>query len=397
MPAAVQSNERSFAEMGCAQFLSEYWQRRPLLVREAFPGFRSPLDPDDLAGLACESTVESRIVSESRKAPHWRVRHGPFRPEDFAALPRSRWTLLVHDVEKHLPELCHIIDRFRFVPDWRIDDLMVSYATDGGSVGPHYDDYDVFLLQATGTRRWRFGGPGASEENCVAEEELRIMSQFQPECDVLLEPGDMLYLPPRVPHHGVSEGDCMTFSIGFRAPTWQQWLGAVFERLLERVDADARYSDPGLSPVEHPAEIDQQTIATFRAHLESMLTVSEEDLAQCLGTWLTEPKEHLDAQPSEQHWHAADLDSLLSRGAGLQRNPAVRFLFSERSGNGMTLYVNGYAFRVPGGCEPLVRALCLGAIMSSRELETSKAPAGILSFLAELLNCSYLMVCDGPV
>ena len=192
--------------MPAVEFLGRYWQKRPLLIRQAFPGFESPVTPDDLAGLACEEIAPSRIVVHRPRGDRWELRHGPFAEGDFARLPKTRWTLLVQDCDKLLAEVGALLCEFRFVPDWRLDDVMISYAVDGGSVGPHLDQYDVFLLQAQGRRRWSISVDPRAPTEFRPGLPLKLLQSFLPTHDWVLEPGDMLYLPPGVPHHGVAVG-----------------------------------------------------------------------------------------------------------------------------------------------------------------------------------------------
>jgi 50S ribosomal protein L16 3-hydroxylase len=199
------------------QFLTEYWQRKPLLVRNAFPGFTPPIDGDDLAGLACEPLAEARVVSGSLAGAAWTLRHGPFEEQEFAGLGERDWTLLVQDVEKHYPPLAELLDAFAFLPSWRLDDIMISFAAPGGSVGPHVDQYDVFLLQADGHRRWQIATD--FDPAPAADLPLDMLANFRAQQEWLLGPGDMLYLPPGVAHHGVAEDACLTYSIGLRAPS----------------------------------------------------------------------------------------------------------------------------------------------------------------------------------
>ena len=224
-------------------FLQDYWQQKPLLVRQAFPKFQSPLSPDELAGLACDTDTARLVLEKGGKTP-WEVRHGPLRKKDFAKLPSSHWTLLVNDIEKLLPEFSEIIEPFRFIPDWRIDDLMISYAVDAGSVGPHVDAYDVFLLQAYGQRRWQISTAACTEDNFIPDLDLRIMQHFSAEQEWVLEPGDMLYLPPDLPHYGVAVGECMTYSIGFRAPSRADLLEDLLGYVLEQPAMQERFRDP---------------------------------------------------------------------------------------------------------------------------------------------------------
>ncbi len=231
-------------DMPIATFLHDYWQQKPLLIRQAFPGFSSPLSPKELVNLACDDIDTARLVLEKGGKSPWEVRHPPLRKKDFAKLPATHWTLLVNDVEKLLPEFTEIIEPFRFIPDWRIDDLMISYAVEGGSVGPHVDAYDVFLLQAHGQRRWQITSQACAEDNFLPDIDLRIMHEFTAEQEWVLEPGDMLYLPPDVPHYGLALGECMTYSVGFRAPSKADLLEDLLGELMENPAMQQRFRDP---------------------------------------------------------------------------------------------------------------------------------------------------------
>ena len=252
-------------ELSTEEFLRDYWQQKPLLIRQAFPNFQAPLSSDELAGLACDTDTARLVLEKGGKTP-WEMRHGPLRKKDFAKLPATHWTLLVNDIEKLLPEFADIIEPFRFIPDWRIDDLMISYAVDGGSVGPHIDAYDVFLLQAQGQRCWQISSQACAEDNFIPDIDLRIMQSFTAEEEWLLEPGDMLYLPPDIPHYGVAVGDCMTYSVGFRAPSRADLLEDLLGHILEQPAMQERFRDPKRSLQADPstlAEADLERLTEF--------------------------------------------------------------------------------------------------------------------------------------
>ncbi len=216
------------------QFLQEFWQKKPCLIRQAIADFKPLLDGDDLAGLACEEMAESRLIKGSVEAADWTVAHGPFSDADFSALPDENWTLLVQDVEKHYAPLQALMQQFSFIPNWRLDDLMISYAATGGSVGPHIDQYDVFLLQAEGTRRWQIAQ--SFEPDLLEGCPLNVLQQFTSEQEWVLEPGDMLYLPPNVAHLGIALEPGMTWSIGSRAPSGADLLQGLGEWLAFSAD-----------------------------------------------------------------------------------------------------------------------------------------------------------------
>src|SRR5690606_10284937 len=249
VPAKVPSIEVDGSElpplgMPPADFLRDYWQKRPLLVRNAFPGFESPLSPEDLAGLACEELALSRIVMHDRERDRWQLRTGPFPEELFPTLPHHDWTLLVQDVDKWDADVAALLPQFGFLPRWRIDDVMVSFAAPGGSVGAHVDQYDVFLLQAQGHRRWQIDAGDNPPLAFRDDVELKLLREFHPTHDWVLGPGDMLYLPPGVPHHGVAEDACLTFSVGMRAPSAAELLGDYVDTLAAEADEALRYRDP---------------------------------------------------------------------------------------------------------------------------------------------------------
>lgn len=247
-----------------AEFLREYWQQKPLLIREALPGYPPPLTADELAGLALEKEVESRLVESA--GGQWSLRHGPFEESDFLTLPEQDWTLLVQGVDLWVPDVQALLQRFDFLPPWRLDDIMVSFACPGGSVGPHFDQYDVFLLQVEGQRRWHIGATCNSQTPLREDVPLRQIKDFVPEQEWLLEPGDMLYLPPGVSHWGVAETECLTFSIGFRSPSIADMLGDLSVELLTQ-GYDAHYRDPALTPEMASQDIDPAFIARAKEQL----------------------------------------------------------------------------------------------------------------------------------
>jgi 50S ribosomal protein L16 3-hydroxylase len=240
-----------------ARFLRDYWQKRPLLIRGAFPKFRDPLTPNDLAGLACEEMALSRLVVHEPRADRWALRNGPFAETDFARLPKCDWTVLVQDVDKWDADVAALLAHFAFLPAWRIDDVMVSYAVDRGSVGAHVDHYDVFLLQGLGQRRWRISTDPSAPKGFRTDAELKLLREFRPTHEWVLESGDMLYLPPGVPHHGVAVGECLTYSIGMRAPSRSDLLVDFAESLAETMPDEIRLGDGDLTPARGDGEIDE--------------------------------------------------------------------------------------------------------------------------------------------
>lgn len=344
-----------FGDISVEAFLRDYWQKKPLLVRNAFPNFQSPITPDELAGLACE-TDTSRIVLEKGGKSPWEVRHGPFDDDDFANLPQTNWTLLVNDTDQFLPELKAVIEPFRFIPDWRIDDLMISFAVEGGSVGPHVDEYDVFLIQAQGQRRWQITTQPAHPDNFLPNLELRIMRDFQPEQEWIVNPGDMLYLPPNVPHYGVALNECMTYSVGFRSPSQADMLASLLEDLQKDPRLQQRFSDQGRERQTHPGELTTTDTDRLIDFVVDALPQDTLALQQWLGKYLTQTKTTT-WQPEPATITKADLLKLISRKTTFERLPGSRFLYFMAE-NDLYLFANGEAYPLSPTQLAFARYLC---------------------------------------
>jgi 50S ribosomal protein L16 3-hydroxylase len=270
------------------EFLRDYWQKKPLLIKQAIPGFRGLLDPQQLIELACDPDAQARAVVHRRGK--WELYQAPFEPEDFEGMEKLKWTVLVQGVNHYLPAATELLQRFSFIPHARLDDLMVSYAPKGGGVGPHFDSYDVFLLQGHGHRRWQIS---TQEDRTLIEgAPLRILKEFHVEQEWVLEPGDMLYLPPHCGHNGIAEDDCMTYSIGFRTPAYQELAEQFLVYMQDRVCVEGMYADPDLQPQQHPSEIGAQMLAQVSRAIDQ-IQWSEEDIAEFLGCYLSEPKPHI--------------------------------------------------------------------------------------------------------
>ncbi|WP_405220348.1 cupin domain-containing protein [Lentisalinibacter sediminis] len=329
-----------------ADFLSRCWQKRPLFLADAVPGFRPPLTVDELAGLACEPEVESRLVFTERQGGtvRYRAETGPFEADYLAALPPSDWTLLVHDLDRHLPELRSLLLAPRFLPTWRMGDLMASVAAPGGSVGPHRDSYDVFLLQGEGRRRWQLG----SGQPARATSGLRLLADFRAEEEFVCGPGDALYVPPGAGHHGVAETLCTTWSLGLQAPLVRD-LALYLDLDARKIEPDRRYADPDLAPAEcrggviHPA-----AVRRCRAALSDAAGVDDDDIAEALGRLVTLPKPGHRPQPATPAETAA-IVTAAAGGRALRAAPSACF----RGSGGPVLCAAGESFPVPEAAWPL--------------------------------------------
>lgn len=366
-------------------FLDRYWQKEPLLIRRAFPDFTPELDENDIAGLACEELAESRVITGRFPEHDWKVRYGPFSATDFEHLGPENWTLLVQDVEKHYPPLQRLLDCFSFLPRWRIDDLMVSVAGPGGSVGPHVDQYDVFLLQAAGMRRWQISR--SYDPTLLADCELNVLHTFTPEQEWVLEPGDMLYLPPGIAHHGVAVEQGMTWSVGMRAPSQADLFQSLGEWLAGSRDEGDRYSDADLRVSVRPGEIDDSSIDRFRA-LGSAFVGDPDAFTEFLGIFLSTYRlAHQPAAP-EETLEPAGLSAALAGGAELRHNPWTRLLWIDQGGQA-SLFAGGSVQR----CSPdLAAVVCDPAAL--RQAAGSLDDDG-LAICCRLLNCGHLYLAGG--
>ncbi|MDH1341578.1 cupin domain-containing protein [Ectopseudomonas oleovorans] len=335
------------------EFLRDYWQKKPLLVRQAIPDFESPISPDELAGLALEEEVESRLVIEHGERP-WELQRGPFNEDSFQDLPERDWTLLVQAVDQFVPEVAELLEDFKFLPKWRIDDLMISFAAPGGGVGPHFDNYDVFLLQAHGHRRWQIGQMCDADSPLLPHADLKILAQFEPTDEWVLAPGDMLYLPPCLAHYGTAEDDCMTYSVGFRAPSAAEVLTHFTDFLGQFLPDEERYSDADIQPSEDPNQIQRDALERLKALLNEHMS-DERLLMTWFGQFMTEPKypELVAGIEIEEE----DFLGALEDGAILIRNPSARMAWSE-VGEDLVLFASGQSRLVSARLRELLKLIC---------------------------------------
>lgn len=342
-----------------AVFLATHWQREPLLIRNSAAGFTAPLDSDDLAGLALEDGVESRLIEQ--RGHVWELHHGPFEEGDFAR--SNPWTLLVQAVDHYVAEVADLQRLFDFIPRWRMDDVMVSYATDGGSVGPHYDNYDVFLLQGDGHRLWRIGQQCDSDTALIQHGELRILRDFELAEEYLLGPGDVLYVPPGTAHWGIAQGECTTFSIGFRAPRMSDMLSRRTDEILLHMDSDLFFRDAGRARASRAGEIDagdmQQALKQLQQAVDLVHT------RDWFGELVTEPR--YDVEVDEEELAAAF--ALLRDGAhSITLASAAKVAWTEHA-TGLTVFANGQSLHCAKSALGSLLILCDGGVLADTNLD----------------------------
>ena len=362
--------------MPAARFLARHWQRRALLVRDAMPGFTGPLARRDLVRLASRDDVESRLVV--RSGTTFALEHGPFRAADFRTLPERDWTLLVQGVNLVDRASDTLLRRFAFVPYARLDDVMVSYAAPGGGVGPHVDSYDVFLLQGFGRRRWRWGAQ--KDQALRSGMPVKMLRRFRPTADAVLAPGDMLYVPPGHAHDGVALDACTTWSIGFRAPAWQDLVEAFLDRLRDTLVVPGRHADRAAHPARRPARLEP---ALLRALAQPLARIrwGTRDVERFLGTYLTEPKGHVTFDPPAAAWSAARFGAACARH-GLALDLRTQLLYDSRA-----LYVNGTEVAAPAHARPTLHALADDRALDARACRA--APAAALALLHDWYRHGY--------
>jgi 50S ribosomal protein L16 3-hydroxylase len=342
------------------QFLRRHWQKKPLLVRNAIPDMRALLSREDLFSLAAREDVESRLITNFRR--QWKMQQGPL--SELPSNTQKNWTLLVQGVNLHDDQADQLLHQFRFIPDCRLDDLMISYATSGGGVGAHVDSYDVFLLQAHGQRRWRIS---AQQDLRLRDDlPLKILRHFEPEQEFILNPGDMLYLPPQYAHEGVAVDECMTYSIGFRAPAWQELGEAFLAFMADSIELPGRYSDPTLRSTRHPGAIsDQMMDAVNRALQKLGSTTADREIF--LGEYLSEPKPSVSFDPNPKPLGERQFDQLAARD-GIRLHRKTRMLH-----RGKYVFLNGESYSPGTSDRRILRRLADDRVLDASHLAQASA------------------------
>ena len=342
-----------------SQFMRKHWHKKPLLVRQAIPGFKAPIPRARLLAMAGEDGVESRLIQQL-DGDNWKLSHGPLSRRSLPALTKPGWTVLVQGVDMHDAKAHELLQQFRFVPEARLDDLMISFATDQGGVGPHFDSYDVFLLQAHGKRRWRIGRQ--KDLSLQPDKPLKILSNFEPEEEFVLEPGDMLYLPPKWAHDGVAEGECMTYSIGFRSPDRGELGRELLLRMSDEpdeLDTPVIYKDPKQEAVSNPAMIPEGMYEFAREALKKAMA---EPLAleRALGEYLSDPKPNV--------WFEHGDENGMFESVVLDRR--TRMMYDAKH-----IFINGESYLAGGRDATLMRKLADTKALSRKDLATASDDA----------------------
>ncbi|KXW55298.1 cupin domain-containing protein [Ferrovum sp. PN-J185] len=363
--------------LGIKTFLQHYWQKKAHLFQQTVPDFLGFLTAKEIKQLATQKDVQSRLVI--RQGKNYTLNHGPFRPIDLKGLGNKNWTLLIQSLNHWLPEADSLLQDFRFIPYARLDDIMVSYATPGGGVGPHYDHYDVFLLQGYGVRRWQIAN---TEDLAIRpNQSLKLLQRFKAQQTWDLEAGDMLYLPPKWAHHGIAQTECFTYSIGFRAPTYQEWVNAMLDYLRDEFQIEGNYTDPNLKEQRHPAKLPDELIDQVYA-ITQKIKWGKKDIANMVGRYLSEPKPHVFFDPEfepvsllqfSQHWAKY----------GLRLDAKTQILFHQAH-----FFINGEKLTPPINCFPLLTKLADHKILSP--MEKSKQPKELTLLLHEWYTQGWL-------
>ncbi len=358
------------------EFLEKYWQKQPVVLKNAFPNFVDPITPDELAGLAMEAEVDSRLVSHTNG--QWQASNGPF--EHFDNLGETNWSLLAQAVNHWHAPSAELVRPFRVLPDWRLDDLMISFSVPGGGVGPHIDQYDVFIIQGMGSRRWRVGDKLPLKQFCPHPALLHVES-FTPIIDEDLAPGDILYIPPGFPHDGFTHETAFNYSVGFRGPNGRDLISSFADYALENDLGNEHYSDPDLTCREHPGRVEEYELDRLRGMMIEMIN-QPEDFKQWFGRFATTPRHELDIAPAEPPYEPKEIVDALTDGEALTRLSGLRVLQV-----GDSFFINSERLEI---CDSTAAdALCRYTILGKEELGEALRNPAFIAELTELVNQGY--------
>lgn len=365
-------------------FLAQYWQKKPLLIKQAFANFQDSITADELAGLAMEAEIESRIVSTNSQGD-WQVDHGPF--EDFSQYGESDWTLLVQAVNNWSRPTHNLLAPFAFIPSWRIDDVMVSFSTPNGGVGAHLDQYDVFIVQGSGKRRWQVGAPDKSLKTLLPHPDLKQVSSFQPIIDEITEAGDLLYIPPNHPHNGVSIENSVNFSIGFQAPSSQELWSSFADKLIDKNSGEQRFSDPGRKKCQNNFSITHNDKQQLKAFMLAQLE-QEEFYEQFIGQYLTQGHHALEILVPVNDIDENKLLDILSE-PDILFMPVSGLKTAIIDDTQATLFINGDSFSLDNQTLELAQQLAQQKPLTTKEIKTLNVCLKNTQLLTSILNKGY--------
>ncbi len=372
----------NLGELTPAQFLSSYWQIKPHVFRQGFKDFVDPISADELAGLASDEMIESRLIWQTDG--HWNAAFGPF--ENYDHLGKKDWSLIVQAVDYWSPDAARMIDPFRFIPNWRLDDLMVSFAAEGGSVGPHIDHYDVFICQGSGKRHWRVGDRGHLKE-FAAHEALLHVEPFEPMIDVILNPGDILYIPPGFPHEGIGLEPSMSFSVGFRTNSATDMLSGLADFLIDKELGKQLIEDPQRKITDHPGIIDKKDLSRIKNHLQSILE-DPQILSNFSGCYFTTAKHELDIVIPEPAFNKDDALAALAEQP-LNKLGGLRSCYLEENIDQGIFYINGEQYRLSPSLVPAIKILCNQQQIELQDITEWEKNDEFISFMISLINDGY--------
>jgi len=369
-------------QMSENEFLSKYWQKKPVVIKQGFKNFVDPIDPDELAGIAMEETVQSRLVYQ--KDDQWQAEFGPF--ESYERLGDNNWSLIVQALDNFSEEAAELIEPFRFIPHWRLDDLMASFATQGGGVGPHIDNYDVFICQGVGKRRWRVGDRGEHVE-VIAHEALLHVEPFEAIIDVELETGDILYIPPGFPHDGVSLTPSMSFSVGFRANSAISLLSGFADYLIDNDLGTTLLEDPNRQAIKNSGEVTRDDYHAIKQQLQNLLD-DDKRFEDFTGAFLTNAKHELDLMPSEEPFANEEVQQLLAIHA-VKRLGGLRAFYFEDSIDKGICYINGEQICFTNNIAPAIKLLCDQVVVTPEQLTPWRENQDFVELMVDLLDNGY--------
>ena len=378
-----------FNQISADDFFQNYWQKKPLLIKNAIPNFESPLDADELAGLACEEEVESRLILEIGGQKPWEVTSGPISEEVLTSLPETNWSLAIQGVDRLIPEVSKLLSHFKFLPNWLLDDIMTSYAPDKGSVGAHIDNYDVFIIQAQGRRRWFLGGEPEYNEKYQEGLDIRLLEKFEPVYEWDVESGDVLYIPTRFAHHGVAIGECLNYSVGFRAPTDIELVNSLASWSLDKEVPEKFFSDPNIEQQESPGEITDKSLNALAQHIKDF--IDSPNFKLWFGEHISEPKTYLQQQEEDTQLTDEQLLAELRNGEVLLPAEGLKRCWIRSTES--LLFIEGERVNVSKPLNPEICALLcdaeeIGIANVSDDVEVAKV---LLELLTTLYNRGHVL------